>query len=246
MPRRSPGVLAPLSALAGALMAVSLPFAFLWRQAHDIKPELFAAVMAVVGLLAVVVAVAVGVGRRVRFAVLTFCALTATASAATTMAAMSPAFIAEGRVTAMLVAPGFLLAAMVGSAGDAGARAAGVRSASVTRLLALSLLVVGSWLVAWRAPVVQFVDPFRVDAVYPIHGAWYSLLAGLAGGLVARPVRRQWGSLVATVPLVAAAIVGHSTQAWFGVAIAAVGISATLAPAREEAEKTLSQANHLV
>lgn len=167
-------------------------------------------------------------------------ALAAAACAATIIAAASGAFIAEGRVAAMLVAPGFLLVCVIAAAAGAGLRKLGVRSVQLRHLCALLLLVIGTWLVAWRLPVVQFIEPARVDALYPVHGAWYAFLAGVAGALVARAARWRWRLLAAMASLLSAGYLGHAAQGWFGVAITALGVCATLSvPATRNEESDL-------
>ena len=221
----------PAPVLSAALITVGLPFALLWSRAHDTYPHAFGRVIVVVGAALGVQAVIVGAAhrrdRRGRWA-LAYGLLTTTTCAAVAVAAFSRRIIAEGQVTAMVVAIGFLIAGVIASLVDATILAAGQRNDVVRRACSLLTLAGLSTLVAWELPIVQFFDRTRVDAIHPIHGSLFAFLAGFVAGSFARVMSRRWGASAVAVAFVTAALAGYLLQSWFGAAMAALGISVAL------------------
>lgn len=224
--------LGPFGALAAALGTVGLPFGILWPQAHAAYPHAFGRVMALVGIAVGVQAMIVGTARRndprwrwVRASGLP----TAATCAAVAIAALSRHIIAEGQVTAMLAAVGYLLAGVVASLVETATFAAGVRSAVLRRAAAVAALIGIAAALTWRFPVVQFFDRLQADAMHPVHGGLYAYLAGIVSGLFATTIRDRWGVPAVTVALLFAIIVGYLAQSWFGAAVTMTGLGVALA-----------------
>jgi hypothetical protein len=232
--------LASLRALSAALVTVGLPFAVLWQRAHETYPHAFGTVVALVGVVFGVQGVAIGAARRRdprwRWA-LSYGFLTATTAAAVALAALSRTIIAEGQVTAMVVALGFLLAGVAASLVETAMLAEGLRSELARHACTIGTLVGLAVLLAWQLPVVQFVEQARIDAIHPVHGSLYAFLAGLVAGVLTREMHHRWGAGAAVVAFVTAALSGYLLQSWFGVAVATIGISValTLSSHRSEA-----------
>jgi hypothetical protein len=225
------GQVAPLRALSAALATVGLPFALLWQRAHDTYPHAFGRVVAVVGIVFGVQALTIGAALhrdpRWRWA-LSYGLLTATTAAAVTLAAFSRAIIAEGQVTAMVVAIGFLISGVAASLVQAIVQV-GYGRETVRRVCTLATLVGLAALLAWQLPVVQFIDRARMDAIHPIHGCFYAFLVGLAAGALVNRRNHGWGASEIVVACVTAALAGYLLQSWFGVAVTTIGISVALA-----------------
>lgn len=224
--------LAPLRALSAALVTVGLPFALLWERAHETYPHAFGRVVALVGVALGVQALGLGAARyhdrRWRWAV-SYGLLTATTCAAVALAAFSRTIIAEGQVTAMVVAIGFLLSGVVASLVETTIPARGDGNEVLRRACTLATLVGLATLLAWQLPVVQFLDRTRLDTIHPIHGSLYAFLAGLTAGMIAKEMRYRWGAMVVVISFASAAVAGYLLQAWFGLAVTTIGVSVALA-----------------
>jgi hypothetical protein len=229
---RSFGVehVAPLRTLSGALITVGLPFAVLWQRAHDTYPQVFGRVVAVVGIVFGVQALAIGAALyrdpRWRWA-LSYGLLTAATAAAVAVAAFSHTIIAEGQVTAMVAAIGFLLSGVAASL-VAGVLAGRLENAPVRRACTGATLVGLAALVTWQLPVVQFVEGAQTGTVRPIYGSVYAFLAGAAAGALVNERRHRVSASVIIVANVTAVLVGYRLQSWFGLAVAALGIGVAL------------------
>ncbi len=218
--------LLPLKALSATLATVGLPFVLLSQRAHEVHPYAFGRLFVWLAVIAVVLALIVGVvrDRHPRWRWLpSYGMLTASTCLAVALAAFSHTIIAEGQVTAMVVPVAFLGASFVATIVSTTMLVAGYGSRSVRRACMATTLVGLSILLASQLPVVQFLDGGRGNAIYPIHGALYAFLAGLLAERLAEVVRPTWGLAPGVAILAAAGIAGYMLQAWFGSAIGFLG-----------------------
>lgn len=206
-------VAASALALGASLIVLGTLFTILWRPAHDTYPHPFGAAAIKVAIGSAVVALIIGlVKRNWRWEALTFGALTASVAAAAAISAYSHSIIAEGQVTAMVLPVSFVVCALLANI----IASVKYQDAVMYEGISVAAFLVLAFIAANKLPVVQF----RADSsLYPVTGAFYIVMLGRLARTWAIPT---WFSIGAGI---AAIGIGYMFAHWYGLAIAAVGLS---------------------
>jgi hypothetical protein len=206
-----------LAALGGAALSLGILFVAFWRAAHDTYPTVFG------GAAIRLMVVALGIGgiltmlwRRFVMAHATYALVTATAAAAAAVAAYSHTIIAEGQVTAMVLPVGYVVCAIVAALVAGVAYQVGVRNPDLYDVLSVGVFVVCAWFISDKLPVVQFAAD---SSLYPVTGGVF--IVGVAR--IARVSALPWwmGVVIGAAAVVLGYLFGH----WYGITLAAVGLS---------------------
>ena len=220
--RATDGIARNLAALGGSLLSLGLLFVVYWRQAHDTYPTIFGGA----ALRLIVVAFAIGgiltmMWRRFLAVNATYALVTAAAAAAAAISAYSHTIIAEGQVTAMVLPVGYVLCAIVAALVSGIAYQYGARHPDLYDVISVGVFIVCAWIMSELLPVVQFpVVRFAVDpTLYPQIGGLFIV----STGRIARVAPLPWWMRV--IIGIAAITLGYLFAYWFGIAIAALGLS---------------------
>lgn len=210
----------PLSQISSAtlaigmcLLVVGILFTILWRPAHDAYPHAFGATSFTIAIITGTIGAVVGmIVKRWKWEAFLFGGLTASVCGAAAISAYSKSIIAEGQVTAMVLPIGFAVAALLSNLIASIKYRDGVLYEAISTgvFLALALFF------AHKLPVVQFRED---SSLYPVTGAFYIVALGRLSRVWLLP---WWYSIGAGL---AAIGIGYMLAHWYGLAIAAVGIS---------------------
>jgi hypothetical protein len=138
--------------------------------------------------------------------------LTASAATAAALSAFSHSIIAEGQVTAMVLPVGYIVNAL----GAALIASIKHRDALLHEAIGVVAFLGLAYWASQVLPVVQFRDD---STVYPATGAFYIVALGRLSRVWLLPPWAMWGGGAATIAI------GYLLAAWYGVAIAVVGLS---------------------
>ena len=213
----SDGIARNLAALGGALLSLGLLFVAYWRAAHDTYPTIFGGA----AIRLIVVAFAIGgiltmMWRRFLTVNATYALVTAAAAAAAAVSAYSHTIIAEGQVTAMVLPVGYVVCAIVAALVSGIAFQYGMRNPDLYDVTSVGVFVLCAWFMSERLPVVQFAAD---SSLYPVTGGLFIV----ATGRIARVAPLPWWmrALIAAAAVTLGYLFGH----WYGIALAAVGLS---------------------
>lgn len=205
-----------IGAIGLSLATLGVLFVIMWRPAHDTYPYAFGRAAIGVAVGSVIVAFLIGVLQRSLIgSAATYGMLTASAAAAAAISAFSHSIIAEGQVTAMVLPVGYVVCAL-GAAVIASVKS---RDALLHEMIGLLSFLVLAALASWLLPVVQFREGGADSSTYPVYGGFYIVALGRIARLWLLPPWAMWGGAVATIAI------GYLVASWYGIAIAAIGLS---------------------
>ncbi|HXC25409.1 MAG TPA: hypothetical protein VNU46_05790 [Gemmatimonadaceae bacterium] len=205
-----------IGTLGLSLATLGVLFVIMWRPAHDTYPRAFGWAAIEVAVGSVVIALVVGFLRRSLLdSAITYGMLTASVAAAAAISAFSHSIIAEGQVTAMVLPVGYV----VGALGAAVIASIKSRDAIPHEILGFISFLVLAAVASWLLPVVQFREGGADSSTYPVYGGFYIVALGRLSRLWLLPVWAMWGGAVATIAI------GYLVASWYGIAIAAIGLS---------------------
>lgn len=200
-------------ALGACLIILGTLFTVLWRPAHDAYPHHFGSVAFTIAILSGVLGSLIAMTvKRARQEALTLGGMTATVCTAAAISAYSKSIIAEGQVTAMVLPVSFVVCALIANLLASVKYRDGVTYEAIHTAVFIAL----AFFMSHKLPVVQF----RADSsLYPVTGAFYIVALGRLSRVWLLPWWYSLGSAVAAI------WIGFMLAHWYGVAIAAVGIS---------------------
>jgi hypothetical protein len=202
-----------VGAYAAVFMTLGILFTIMWRPAHDVYPHAFGRAALGVGAGALVLAGIVALARRsLMHAAIIYGTLTASVCVAAAISAFSHTIIAEGQVTAMVLPVGYAAVALIAATLAAPFYRNPLHYEAAIVVLFAALAFGASELL----PVVQFR---KDDSVYPVIGGFYIVVLGRLARVHAFP------PVAALIVAVTAIAIGYFIQYWYGIAIAAVGLS---------------------
>ena len=200
-------------ALGLSLATLGVLFTIMWRPAHDTYPYPFGRMAIKVAVGSVILAAIVALIRRASLgSAIVYGMLTASAASAAAIAAFSHTIIAEGQVTAMVLPVGYVVAAL----GAALIASVKHRDAVFHEILGVLSFLALAFVASQLLPVVQFRDD---STTYPVTGGFYIVALGRLSRMWLLPPWAMWGGAAATIAI------GYLIGSWYGIAIAALGLS---------------------
>jgi hypothetical protein len=204
-----------LGALGLSLATIGVLFCTMWRAAHATYPHHFGRTAVGLAIGVVVVALLVGLLWRVwRTETAIYGMLTASVAITAAIAAFSHSIIAEGQVTAMALPVGYIVCAI----GATAVASLMYRDAILYEAACVLTFIALAFVATRLLPVVQFRDDTSGNT-YPVTGAFYIVALGRIARMWVIPPAVKWGMLIATIAI------GYLLASWYGIAIAAVGLS---------------------
>jgi len=203
-----------LGTYALSVITIGILFTIMWRPAHDTYPHAFgrAAVGVSIGAMLVSGALAL-IYRPIAHFAFIYGSLTAAVCAAAALSAFSTSIIAEGQVTAMVLPVGYAVAALFAAA----IAIPFYRHEQRYEAALVIAFVVLAYFASDKLPVVQFRDDGSMFA--PVTGGVFIVVLGRLARARALPM------LGIAIVSAAALATGYLLQWWYGVALAAVGLS---------------------
>lgn len=200
-------------AIGASLVVIGILFTVMWRPAHDTYPHAFGAAALQLGIasgaIGLMVAMLLKSWKREG---VTFGLLTASVLIAASLSAYSKSIIAEGQVTAMVLPIGLAVCAL----GANLVASFKFRDGVLYEGISVAAFLVLAFFMSHKLPVVQF----RADSsLYPVTGAFYIVALGRLARVWILPWWYSLGSGIAAIGI------GFLLAHWYGVAIAAVGLS---------------------
>jgi hypothetical protein len=200
-------------AYAASFTTLGVLFTIMWRPMHDVYPHAFGRTALWVGGGALVLGGIVALTQAsLRHAAIIYATLTASVCVAAAISAFSHSIIAEGQVTAMVLPLGYVAAALIAAT----LAAPFYRNALYYEAALVVLFAIFAYVASDKLPVVQFRED---SSVYPVTGGFFIVVLGRLARVHAFP------PVAALIVAATAIAIGYFTQWWYGIAIAAVGLS---------------------